>query len=238
MFKKLKIFIFILILMFASSEIIAKESNNSISLNSNKPIYFLLGKDKDKDIVSKFQISVRVNLIDNTCFNFGYTQKSFWDIGKKSGPFRESNYNPELFCKLEFKDNITHIINTQFGYEHESNGKDKKDSRSWERAYLKNDFKLTNYSELSLKFWYPFFLHENRDLLNYYGKWEHSIKFGTDNIEFKYTKRIKQEYYDFIIGGWISNVYFHVQKFNGYGESLIDYNKYEKWTRYGITFIK
>ena len=51
---------------------------------------------------------------------FGYSQKSWWDVGEESLPFAESNYNPELF--LDFDGELLgKEVNYQVGAEHESN---------------------------------------------------------------------------------------------------------------------
>lgn len=50
---------------------------------------------------AKFQISLRYRLIQgvlpyNTYLFLTYTQKSFWEIYRKSKPFSDNNYNPTL----------------------------------------------------------------------------------------------------------------------------------------------
>lgn len=59
------------------------------------------GKLTKNNSDAKFQISIRHRLIKgvlpfHTYLFLTYTQKSFWDIYKKSKPFAESNYNPTL----------------------------------------------------------------------------------------------------------------------------------------------
>ena len=50
---------------------------------------------------AKFQISFKRRLFEYEWvpLYLGYTQKSFWQVydGPKSRPFRENNYNPEMF---------------------------------------------------------------------------------------------------------------------------------------------
>ena len=104
------------------------------------------GKNSSEDL--KFQISFKQRLalsedgeaideIDKDWrkrFYFGYTQRSFWDIGRDSAPFRDSVFSPELFYATENDDAANHR-RMQFGLVHASNGRDGNNSRSWNRAY-------------------------------------------------------------------------------------------------------
>ncbi len=85
---------------------------------------------------AKFQISVRHRITNSTLpfktyLFFTYTQKAFWDVFKESFPFRDLNYNPTIGIgrALVYKNRLLGAIALQF--EHESNGKDGIDSRSW-----------------------------------------------------------------------------------------------------------
>jgi phospholipase A1 len=85
---------------------------------------------------AKFQISIRQRLLEsvapfNSSLFFTYTHKSFWDIYKKSSPITDNNYNPGLMLTKSaiFRDRLIGIAS--FSFEHESNGRDSLESRSW-----------------------------------------------------------------------------------------------------------
>ncbi len=64
-------------------------------LERYKPSYFLLGHP-----ITKVQVSFRVQLVRDLPVHFGYTQLMMWDLFKSSAPFRDLNYNPDLFYRL------------------------------------------------------------------------------------------------------------------------------------------
>lgn len=196
-----------------------------------------------------FQISMKLRLLNRNLF-FAYTQKSFWQIynAQDSRPFRETNYDPELFYRWQPKRAPCAGCGLDFGLEHESNGKDLPDSRSWNRltlaAYYQNDQTL-----LHLKTWYRIPERDktspedangddNPSIAHYYGYSELRVQqllghgqhaalmlrgnptTGRGAIEFNYSL----PYGDAL--------YWNLYVFNGYGESLIDYNR--SVTRVGI----
>lgn len=89
-----------------------------------------------------FQISLKQRFLVNNLY-FAYTQKSMWQAINRqdSAPFRETNYNPELFLRLLPGDDLLrrwHLDHWGFdiGFEHESNGRSVPESRSQNRLYL------------------------------------------------------------------------------------------------------
>lgn len=84
----------------------------------------------------KFQVSVKYEILDDTGWFFGYTQKSFWSVQKSSAPFRESNYSPEFFW-LYKPDTIPWLPVVQAGlYRHESTGEAGVGSHGWNITYI------------------------------------------------------------------------------------------------------
>ena len=112
-----------------------------------------------KQVEAKFQISVKKNILTNffkmnETINFGYTQTSWWQLYKDSSPFRETNYQPEIFVTLPYgKRDKTVLKGFKFGFLHESNGQPKGDSRSWNRIYLRSYFQAGNLF-ISPRVWY------------------------------------------------------------------------------------
>ena len=72
---------------------------------------------------------------------FGYTQKSDWQIfnqGRKSAPFRNTDYEPEIFITQPVKADLPFggkLRMVGAGFVHQSNGQSRPESRSWNRVY-------------------------------------------------------------------------------------------------------
>jgi len=247
-----------------------REISRIASFGSYKPNYVLIYTEnpdaEDKKIPSsdadvKFQFSIKKELgtFDSGVFYLGYTQKSFWrmyDV-EDSRPFRESNYNPELFFRLADITVGDTVYRGDIGFEHESNGNKEPLSRSWNRSYVKPGvlFNLSDDSSLglALKIWYRFPEpekenpddtrgDENPDIEKYYGNSELYIDLsytdvllslmGRHNFEekrgaFQLDLSFPSYFFD--------NVYWHFQYWEGYGESLLYYN--QKINRYGFGFM-
>jgi phospholipase A1 len=103
------------------------------------------GVDIDLDnIEAKFQLSFKAPITENLfqendVIFFGITIQSYWQMYNSdiSSPFRETNYQPELFYGFvnDFKvGEWTNLINV-IGFEHQSNGRSQRLSRSWNRIY-------------------------------------------------------------------------------------------------------
>ena len=93
---------------------------------------------------AKFQLSFKAPLYqslfkDEDIVFFGFTIQSYWQMynADVSSPFRETNYQPEVFygfmndLKLGEWTNRVNIV----GIEHQSNGRSQPLSRSWNRIY-------------------------------------------------------------------------------------------------------
>lgn len=195
----------------------------------------------------KFQFSIRQHLCSN--LYFGYTQKSFWSITRDSSPFKDSNYAPEFFWEFKKREGILQW--GQGGIEHESNGREVGASRSWNRLYWEPKFEHRKIA-VSLKGWIPIKgwstegwrcsadLNDNPDILEYYGHGElaATIKEGKWQFGAKGRKGTKGSYGSIqgdVVFNLRENVGLYAQFWDGYGESLLDYNRSS--TRYGIGFI-
>ncbi len=218
--------------------------------------YFVTGTSIDKNGFkpetsdAKFEIGFKQRL-DNVALPFGvfpflaYRQKAFWDIYLESAPFRELNYNPSLgFVKLFANENgITDGV--WLALEHESNGRDEENSRSW------NFFSLTYFKalgkrwQLKSKIWLPVGETEKEDLISYRGYFSVGASY----------KPIKNTFIDFHIQpafkdkltGFVKlalsfkiakhrNQFLYIQYFGGYSEDLINYNEVSNNLRIGIVF--
>jgi len=92
---------------------------------------------------AKYQISVKLPLYlrdeQDSGLYFGFTAVSFWQVynSKVSKPFRETNYEPEIFYTWQ---NSMHLLGFEFnqlqlGFNHQSNGQSGALSRSWNRVF-------------------------------------------------------------------------------------------------------
>lgn len=201
---------------------------------------------------AKFQLSVKQFLfpLGDLDVYTAYTQKSFWQIydQKKSRPFRETNYNPELFIKTQSFQTEYGLAAFAFGYEHESNGEKEPVSRSWDRLYLLSEFQRGP-AHLALKFWYRFPEDDkeytedpegdnNPDILDYYGYGDLVVNLNYDWVKFsiygRYNASQEKGAFEasmFLLLSENSDVAFMMQYFDGYGDSLIDYNRHmNRWS--------
>lgn len=64
---------------------------------------------------------------------FAYTQTMFWAIDEPSGPFRSTNYSPEVYADIPVSDDF----GVALGYRHDSNGRGSIGSIDVNRLYLR-----------------------------------------------------------------------------------------------------
>jgi phospholipase A1 len=174
-----------------------------------------------------------------------YTQKSFWNIYKKSSPFSETNYNPAIGLGKFFisKNQYLHLVALTF--EHESNGKDSLASRSWNRISLHYMIPVSKKASLFLKAWIPFgYKTDNPDLIKYVGYGEINYTQKSENERFIIDVNLKKGS-SWDTKGAISsqvafrlskstNQYLSLQYYYGYAESLINYQEKTQMIRLGI----
>lgn len=78
----------------------------SAGISLHKPNWLMVGsltdeyRNDEAEVV--FQVSLKKEILIPNLF-VAYTQKSFWQAfnTKRSSPFRETNYNPELFYRIK-----------------------------------------------------------------------------------------------------------------------------------------
>ncbi len=202
-----------------------------------------------KDIETKFQLSFKKKLAKNLfglneSLYVAYTQTSWWQTTAPSAPFRESNYEPEMFIDFPYDKKQSALKSYRVGFVHQSNGRLAK-SRSWNRAYLSGIFQYSGIF-FEPRIWYRFKEHEkidttdvdgddNPDILDYLGHGDLTIKYPCKKHLFSSVLRKKSVQVDwtFPIFG-LNDVYGYLQVFSGYGESLVDYN--ERIDKIGLGF--
>lgn len=238
--------------------ILPHEANYILPITYNAKL-----KQRDPQLDSgevKFQVSFKIPLSERlfdtrSRLYFAYTQLSFWQAYNKgiSAPFRDSNYQPELFWMLPTDWSVLGLRHRvlRIGVSHESNGRSVPDSRSWNRLYMnivltRGDFYL------SLKPWYR--LRENAkenpqdsrgddnpNIEDYLGYGElrvvwlragHSVSIMLrNNLKSSDNRGAVLIDWGIPLSGKLRG---YVQYFNGYGESLIDYNRYSNRIGIGV----
>lgn len=230
---------------------------DKLGIRLYKPTYFIYAYDfHDKgdrhNGESKFQISIEKPLTYdlfgmNETISVAYSQKSFWQIEKNSSPFRENNYEPEIFMTIpNMSSNYGFVDWVRFGINHQSNGEGGETSRSWNRAYVST--KLT-FGDLSItpRAWYSFSPDDyNDDINSYMGYGDIEVAYDLyghklaalfrNNLNFGDNNRgaVELSWYFPLFNG----IYGYLQYFNGYGESLIDYNRQVNKVGLGIAVLK
>ncbi len=214
---------------------------------------------------AKLQLSLKVPLTysklitENDGIYFGFTLKSFWQVynDEISAPFRETNYRPEIYYEATtpFQPWGGTVL-TRVGFEHESNGRSQLLSRSWNRVYAGVGFAKNNWG-VYFQPWYripedekvddddpatppPPKGDDNPDIDDYLGHYELFAVYSYKNVEFSGMTRYNFEEgngalemgMSFPLWGRLKG---YIQYFNGYGESLIDYN--HRVERIGIGFL-
>ncbi|MDF1764039.1 MAG: phospholipase A [Oleibacter sp.] len=180
---------------------------------------------------------------------FAYTNKSYWQVynGTISKPFRETNHEPELIFTWRLKDYW--LDRFALSLNHQSNGQTIPLSRSWNRI-IADMTKVNNGNVWNLRTWYRIPEEQksspidpggddNPDILEFMGygeltyihvmaKHQFSVMVR-DNLQANENRGAIELGYSFPLTKKLKG---YAQYFNGYGESLIDYNRYQE--RFGI----
>lgn len=181
---------------------------------------------------------------EDSLLGASYTQRSWWQLSnkKESSPFRETNYEPQLFLAwlTDYEFAGWHLREVEMGFNHQSNGRPEATSRSWNRLYARFMVQNGNW-QVDLKPWYRLperSRHDdNPDMSRYMGYYR--LKVGYIWGDSVFTAQGRYNWNSGYGGGELGwsypiskHVRFYTQLFCGYGESMIDYNF--KQTRFGI----
>jgi len=205
----------------------------------------------------KYQISFQGLLYKGEDYQIGgsYTQQSYWQLFNKpiSSPFRETNYEPEIF--IRWQDKKRPLLDTptfyRFGFDHQSNGRSRPLSRSWNRIY--GEVKLHDEDDRwvgALRAWWRIpenaASDDNPDITQYYGNWQFDGRWTVDDEErhklhvmLRDNLRVKNRGAVQVDWSWryegFSDFSFYAQFYGGYGENLIDYKSFN--TRFGAGIL-
>lgn len=236
----------------------------SYSNDMNNEIYGDIGQ-WGKEIQStelKFQISFKIPLTkediftEGDSFEFGFTLQSWWQLYNQdlSRPFRETNYQPEIFytAPLDWQP-YGGQTNMVVGFEHQSNGRTQLLSRSWNRLYYTFTFAKENYA-IAFRPWFKIpegdkettieeSANDNVDISDYMGHFDLTVLYKWDSLEFsvlgrrnfKENKGALEVGMTFPLSGKLKG---YLQFTTGYGESLIDYNHSQETIGAGIALTE
>lgn len=220
-----------------------------------KDNYFVFGTSlKDRPSVKntnvKFQISISQRLTKSTLpwgtyLYLFYSQKCFWNVLEESMPMTDLNFNPGFGIAKPFFVRGRFIGELKLMAEHESNGKDGDNSRSWNKVSLAANVFLSPNLVVHGKTWIPIIDGQNnKDILNYCGIYQVGISLRTNDNKIGFSTLLTKR------RGWNlnyntlvelsyrfnnnQNQYFFLQYYNGYGEGLLEYNKFHSQLRAGI----
>ncbi|MEC8104165.1 MAG: phospholipase A [Pseudomonadota bacterium] len=235
----------------------ARPSNTELrrALNqfSNDDVPLEDGYDHLEAIV---QLSLKYIIAEDVLGNFsrielGYTNRSFWQVYNSdiSRPFRETNHEPELMISWMLKDQIVDYV--RLSLNHQSNGQTSTLSRSWNRIIGETAF-IVGSGVINTKLWWRIPEgkeadpedpkdNDNPDIDDYMGYGElnyvklmerHQFSMMLrNNLDFSENRGAVELGYSFPLTKKMKG---YVQYFNGYGESLIDYNRYQERIGVGI----
>ena len=238
-----------------NSDSIRRDFDNRPYFGLYKDNYFIFGPPIGQHVTKentniKFQISIaqrltRSTLPGGTYLYLFYTQKTFWNVLENSMPMTDHNFNPgvgltkPLFVKNRYIGKVSLII------EHESNGRDSIQSRSWNKISLAANITIDRNLMVHGKAWIPIIDGmNNRDILKYCGIYQTGIQVFSNNRRFTGSITLTKR------AGWNlnynttidlayrilakDNQYIFLQYYNGYGEGLLAYKEFHSQLRLGI----
>lgn len=240
----------------------AAQGEQEPPLSENEPMYFVIGASSGWS--ARYQLSFKYRLFDTdagfgrdqpwlTGLYFAYTQTSLWDLEGESKPFFDTSYRPSLFWRWLRTDDRTWLDGLRVGLEHESNGQGGAASRSLNIVFVRPEWRwktasLGNY-EFSPQVYAYLDKADNPDIQQYRGyvNWRARWDAGDDwlvtvlgrlgtarkgSIQIDVARRAR----DLKLGP-VSG-YLYLQYFNGYGESLREYNvRNTAQLRFGLAII-
>lgn len=232
----------------------------------HEPIYFIYGS---KVPAAKFQFSFKYRVLDfqgdaastaQRSLQFGYTQRSLWDLAGNSSPFYDTSYMPSLFYESRATQSASNRVGPfvwigfQTGYQHESNGQNLSRSRSLNTLFARSAFSVGSLGDWHVlvvpRVWaYVGDLSDNANLKDYRGYGDVQLFLGkNDGPALAYTGRAGREFNHFTtqldltvpirLKVFDFATYFLVQYFNGYGESLRDYDMKSAALRAGFSLVR
>jgi phospholipase A1/A2 len=211
-----------------------------------------------RSLENKFQLSFKTKVWEGVLGEqgdlwFGYTQSSRWQLydDAQSRPFRETNYEPQIDLVFGLDQRLAGDWRARLlgvGLLHQSNGRSLPLSRSWDRAVLSLGVERPGWALLVRPWWrLPESAadDDNRDIEDYLGRADLQLVHQRGGHEFAWLLRHSlrggahsrgalQFDWSFPLHRQLRG---HLQLFEGYGESLIDYNHRASYVGIGVSLL-
>lgn len=235
------------------------------ALGFHEPMYFVVGGNDPRS--ARYQISFRYRLFDEQGvvaetlplvrgLYFGFTQTSLWDLSAESKPFQDTSFRPSLYYQWRLTDpREGNSATLAAGYEHESNGQDDADSRSIDTLFLRAEARYflpdgRTYVGVEPKVWGYIDKEDNPDITRYRGYAQLGLRFGRDDgvmlaallrrgtagvgsTQLDLSYPLRQSIFSGV------GAFLHLQYFNGYGQTLLEYNEsHHPQFRIGVSIVR
>lgn len=257
----------------------AKQQRSTFTIAPYKPIYLMPGRWSNRPNTRptslnpsnvskqefayqpweiKFQISFKTKVAQGIFQGKGdlwlaFTQTANWQAynEKLSRPFRELNYEPEVIFNYPLN---WHIADFEFvmagvGFNHQSNGKSRPESRSWNRVifHLAMEYKQWSFQ---VKPWIRINENakddDNPNIQDYIGTLQlmsvYKHKGHVYSLMVRSNLRLNSRYKGYVEFTWAypikDNLKLYFTASNGYGDSLIDYNWSQTNLGLGISLVE
>ena len=223
---------------------------------SENPAYTSPNKLLYKNQEASFQFSFKTKIAKNIFWGYGdiwvaYTQKAFWQIytDKLSRPIRDVNYEPEIILNFATRYKLFGFDGRMIGiiFNHQSNGNRAPLSRGWNRIILQAGFEKNNW-KVTLRPSYEVKLKTdgNPKIADYAGRSEAIVVYNAGKLQLStimaHSMMFKNGGRGSIQLNWvfpiINNFKGMFQLFNGYGETLLDYNHKQTTVGLGVSFTE
>ncbi|QNP40961.1 phospholipase A [Lysobacter solisilvae (ex Woo and Kim 2020)] len=209
-------------------------------------------------VEAKFQLSFKTKIAENLFGDNGdlwaaYTQSSRWQVynADQSRPFRETNYEPEVLLAFRNNYSLGGWRGRMFavGVNHQSNGRADPISRSWNRVVANIGLDREDWAVMIRPWWrIPDGRNEdeNPGIEDYIGRGDITLVHRRNDHELALMARHSLRTGDASHGALQFDWGFpinrtlrgHVQVFDGYGESLIDYNHRAWYLGVGVSLLE
>ena len=243
----------LIVFLLCLTPLFSSEYQSPLSMNRDN--YFVAGNDEDQ---TKFQISIKGDLLFGTGVYFGYTQTTWWQVYDGADTM-SGNYQPEVFYRIDSKTNLFNIDLKAIDFiqvspfNHCSTGVEGADHRSINIYY--GQMQVSSGGRVSIGdnikvFGYYTQDEQNEDIEDYKGYYENDVflKLNSATVEGMSLAELHFKHGGTLSKGWLCvearvtlftndvQPKLFVQYFYGYGENIVYYNVKDKSIYAGLIF--